>query len=328
MLINERERAAVCIVGNANIDVLMKSIDEVPAWGTEKMVDSYEERLGGCAANSAVVLASLGQEVHIVATVGEDRHGDELRSTLEEAGVNVQGLKTGRQRTGMSLSLNRRDGERLFVTYPGTMFETSTDEIVAYLTEEASSCKLLLLTGYFLLRPDLDAERILTHATKLGMLTLFDTGWPLEDWDEGTRERITKLLPHVDYFLPNEMEACAIASEPNDALAAEQLSVLCRRGVIVKRGRGGSTYQDKQRKLEAQGYRVGVRDTVGAGDSYNAGFIYGLSQGWELARCLELGNAVAAAVISRESGFHVKWAHIHELLEGSSKLGQCSANLL
>lgn len=311
MLMRQRGDA-VCIVGNSNIDILMKSLDVMPEWGTETIVEAYEERLGGCAANSAVVLASLGQETHIVATVGNDRHGEGLRDKLQEAGVCLDGLKTGQKGTGMSLSLNRKDGERLFVTYPGSMFETSTEEIIEYLTE-AKHCRYMLLTGYFLLSPEIDAKRIFSHATELGMITLFDTGWPVHQWDRLTRDAVTSLLPHVDYFLPNELEASAITNEADVAKAAERLAAMCRKGIIIKRGGGGSYYFDRATKLETASFKVDVRDTVGAGDSYNAGFIYGLANGWELPECLKLGNAVAAAVISCETGFRVQWEQIHSL---------------
>ncbi|MFD2612314.1 carbohydrate kinase family protein [Paenibacillus gansuensis] len=308
---------AVCIVGNANIDILMKSLDVIPEWGTEKIVDVYEERLGGCAANSAVVLSSLGRPTYIVATVGNDRHGKELRTTLQDAGINISGLRNGNQGTGMSLSLNRTDGERLFVTYPGAMFETTFDEVSDYLTR-STECKYLLLTGYFLLSPDIHARGILEKASDLGMTTFFDTGWPIYDWDQKTRDEILNLLPYVDYFLPNEMEACAIMNEKDPKEAARQLAAICRNGVVVKRGGGGSYFQDKTASIEIHGYEVTVKDTVGAGDSFNAGFIYGVSTGMDLAKCVELGNAVAATVISHENGFHVQWKNIEKLLVQSS----------
>ncbi|WP_240479681.1 carbohydrate kinase family protein [Paenibacillus wynnii] len=312
MSINDKGEG-VCIVGNANIDVLMKSIDRIPEWGTETTVESYEERLGGCAANSALVLASLGMETHMVSTLGNDQRGQELKETLRKAGVNVDGLKTGEKGTGMSLSLNRSDGERLFVTYPGSMFETTCEEVIQYLSN-AQNCKFILLTGYFLLSPNIDARKIFKKATELGMITLFDTGWPIHGWDQKTRDDITNLLPFVDYFLPNEIEASAITNEDDPNKALDILAALCRKGIVVKRGGGGSIYKDTDRNVDTKGYKVQVRDTVGAGDSYNAGFIYGLSMGWEIPKCVGLGNAVAATVISRDTGFHVQWNDINELL--------------
>ncbi|WP_238540487.1 carbohydrate kinase family protein [Paenibacillus mucilaginosus] len=312
-------RHGVCMVGNVNIDLLMKSLPELPAWGTEALVESYEERLGGCAGNSALVLAALGEETHIVAAVGEDRLGRKLTAELQQAGVRLDGLKRSSQATGVSLSLNRPDGERLFVTYPGSMLDTSCEEVMNYL-RRAPYCKALLLTGYFLLSPDIHAKEIFRAASELGMVTLFDTGWPTQDWSPEIREEIWGLLPLVDYFLPNELEAAALTGKSHYSEAAGMLAAQCRRGVVIKRGREGSCFLGRDGKeINTTGYEVRVKDTVGAGDSFNAGFIYGLLQDWPAARCIELGNAVAASVISGDAGFHVLWNQVHQLLEDSTR---------
>jgi sugar/nucleoside kinase (ribokinase family) len=307
---------AVCVVGNVNVDMLMKPVAGIPAWGTETLVDNYEERLGGCAGNSALVRASLGQDTRIVASVGEDRMGRELTSMLSRSGVRLDGLHRSEQATGVSLSLNRPDGERLFVTYPGAMFETKFQEISGYLSA-APDCKALLLTGYFLLSPEIDAQKVFQLAKKLGMLTLFDTGWPTQEWTPEVREEILALLAEVDYFLPNELEACALTQTSSYLEAAAILAEKCRKGVVIKRGGEGSYYCGKDGTIQTSGYKVQVKDTVGAGDSFNAGFIYGITRDWPLASCVELGNAVAASVISGTEGFNIKWSQVFQFMGNS-----------
>jgi sugar/nucleoside kinase (ribokinase family) len=297
----ESGKHVVCVVGNVNIDILMKPVSEFPGWGTEALVDFYEERLGGCAGNSAVVLASLGQETHIVASVGEDRRGQELATELHHSGVKLGGLRIAGQATGVSLSLNRPDGERLFVTYPGAMFETKFQQISDYLSR-IPHCKAMLLTGYFLLSPEIKAREVYQLAGKLGMITLLDTGWPTRNWRAEIRKEILDLLPYVDYFLPNEVEANALTNESSYREAAKVLAVRCRKGVVIKRGAEGSYFLGNNEEIQTTGFPVAVKDTVGAGDSFNAGFIHGLTRAWPVHECLEHGNAVAASVISNERG--------------------------
>jgi sugar/nucleoside kinase (ribokinase family) len=306
-------KETVCIVGNANIDMLMKTIDEIPAWGTESIVQSYEERSGGCACNTALVLAALGDDTHIVASIGNDHHGDSLKRLLHDSGVRIEGLQRSALNTGMSLSLNRSDGERLFVTYPGAMFDMNFAQISRYL-QQVENCKAMLLTGYFLLSPSVEAGNVFKLAKDLGMITLFDTGWPTDDWKEEERNAVWNVLPHVDYFLPNEMEALALTGVDDYKVAANMLSRICNKGVIIKRGGEASYYVGGDQELSIEGYQVEVRDTVGAGDSFNAGLLYGLIREWPLESCIKLGNAVAACVISQKDGFHVKWPHIQELM--------------
>lgn len=313
-----KERYTTAIVGNANIDMLMKSMDELPQWGTEAVVESYEERAGGCACNSALVLAALGDEPHIVAAVGNDHHGDALEKLLVSSGIGTGGLTRSGLGTGMSLSLNRMDGERLFVTYPGAMYATSYSDASSYIGQMNNS-KAMLLTGYFLLSPALEAKKVLQLASQRGMTTLFDTGWPPSGWNEEKRRSILELLPDVDYFLPNELEALSLTGASNYKQAARELAAYCRKGIVIKCGGEGSIFVGNDgQELQASGFQVEVRDTVGAGDSFNAGFLYGLNRDWPLEACMKLGNAVAAAVISRGDGFQVKWESIDALLEGQN----------
>ncbi|MCC2684352.1 MAG: PfkB domain protein [Paenibacillaceae bacterium] len=301
----ERAGDAVCIVGNVNTDILMKPVPEIPEWGTEAMVDSYEERLGGCAGNSAVVLAALGQETHIVASVGNDHKGKDLTTELRHSGVKMDGLKIAGLATGVSLSFNRPDGERLFVTYPGAMLETGFQQISDYLSR-VPHCVAMLLTGYFLLSPEIKAREVLRLAIELGMVTLLDTGWPTQDWRPEIRKEIFDMLPYVDYFLPNEVEANAVTSESSYKNAAKILAAQCRKGVAIKRGAEGSYFLGKNEEIQSTGFPVEVKDTVGAGDSFNAGFIYGLIRDWPVSTCMEFGNSVAASVISNERGFNLQ----------------------
>ncbi len=117
-----------------------------------------------------------------------------------------------------------------------------------------------------------------------------DTNWdPTERWNDG----LTEALRHVDVFLPNEQEALAISGAPSLEIALERLN---RRipTVAVKQGAQGATVRQGQASAHDPGFRVGVVDTTGAGDSFNAGFLYGYLHGWSLSDSLALGCACGA----------------------------------
>ncbi|MGE5591221.1 MAG: carbohydrate kinase family protein [Bacillota bacterium] len=307
-------------MGNYNIDLVMAHLPEMPAWGTESIVQHMDPRTAGAAGYTSMTLARLGAQPLCLGNVGDDAYGRQIREDLQAHGANVQGLLAmpGVQ-TSVDVALVRSDGQRAFVSYTGHL-DLLTEQAV--LAAEASSTRMtgaryVLLTGYFLL-PALGCQAtssLFRHWREKGLKVCLDTGWDPAGWPQATREEILSLLPWVDIFLPNEDEGRALTGETDPVAVAQSLAGHGPSAVVLKLGGNGSLAWTGGAVHRAKGFTVEVFDTTGAGDSFNAGLLYGLLHGWAWPRALRFANAVGAIVVSRRADRHPDVASVEHLIQ-------------
>ena len=191
--------------------------------------------------------------------------------------------------------------DRTFLTYLGVNAQWEPGMI----PDDALTCENLLLCDYFV-TPSLRGEaarRLLDTARGRGARTFFDTSWDADGFAEQTRTEVRRLLPSVDVFLPNEVEACALADSGRDALqAARSLQVVSGGWVVVKLGpRGCLAVGPDGAELAIPAPAVAVADTTGAGDAFNAGLVHALVCGAPWPEALASATRFAATIISRPS---------------------------
>lgn len=283
------------VVGELNPDLILGG-KVVPEFGqVEKLVESAVLTIGSSSAIFACGAARLGLKVAFIGRVGRDEFGRFMRQGLEERGIDTRGLAEDPDAgSGLSVILST-GGDRAILTYPGTiprlLFSDVNEAILA-------SARHLHLGSYFIqqaLRPDVPALFDLAH--RQGLTVSLDTNYdPAEEWDGG----LVEALRRVDVFLPNAAECCAIARLCNLQEAARSLARLAKL-VAVKLGEQGAMLVTGERAIHTPSLPVQVVDTVGAGDSFDAGFIYGYLSGWELERALRLA-AVCGALSARAAG--------------------------
>lgn len=278
------------VVGDANPDLILRG-DGAPTFGqVETVVDDATLVLGGSGAITASAAARLGLRVAFAGVVGDDLFGRFVRGSLEEKGVDTRAIVVDANRpTGISVILARRD-DRAILTSTGTIADLRGDDVDRDLLR---STRHVHVSSYFLqraLRGDLPALFDEVHAA--GGTTSIDPNWdPDAQWDSGLLE----LLDRTDAFFPNSAEARAITGIDDVDVAAE---VLAEHGTVVavKFGRGGGLAVEGTEVVLSESIRSDVVDTIGAGDSFDAGFVVGRLQGWPVARCLRL--AVACGSLS------------------------------
>jgi len=281
----------VLVLGELNPDLLLSGSGITPRFGqVETLVDHADLTLGSSGAIFAAGAARLGLRTAIAGLVGEDAFGDFVMERLRQAGISTEGVVVDPSTTtGLTVILNRGE-DRAILTHLGAMAQMTTERVHPRLLSRA---RHVHVTSYFLQRslqqglPDL-----LSEAHRHGASTSLDTNWdPDERWDDGVRD----LLEHVDVFLPNEAEALALTGAASVQAAAEQLHRTVPQ-VVVKRGAQGAYLRDQAGVLEARPPAVTVRDTTGAGDSFDAGYIYGLLR--DLPPAERLRAACAAGALS------------------------------
>lgn len=287
----------ILVIGDLNVDLIFRGLPSLPILGKEILGEDYQLVLGGSCAITAGRLAGLGGSVDFFGKLGQDVYGDFLLTELQRLGVGTSWvIRDDKVRTGITVSLTYPQDRALF-TYLGSNATLCFSDI-----EEG------LLTGYdhlhtaspFLLqalRPDL--SRLFRRAKELGLSTSFDTGWdPEERWGED----LLDILRYVDIFLPNEVEALTI-SGVGSVLAAAKLLARYARMVVVKQGAKGALTCVGERHWLVPGYEVEAVDTTGAGDSFNAGFLFAhVLLGRSIEDSLRFANACGAIAVMTVGG--------------------------
>ncbi len=298
---NPNSLPPIGIIGNLNIDLIIRGVPHLPGWGQEVMGVSRLQVSAGQAGYLAFGLRRLGAPAVLIGNVGEDLYGRQILDELNAAGADTRGVSVmPGGATGISVAAVREDGERAFITELGCLRDL-TAEVVRRGWPFLEPAEIVCLVGIFC-TPGLtldDAAGLLAQARSEGKRTMLDTGWDPENWPPATLEGMRKLLAHTSIFLPNWDEARAITGAESPAEAAERLQQMGPALVVIKYGARGSFARRGSQAIHMPSRRVEVFDAVGAGDIFNSGFLYGLLHGWPLEACLAFGNSGASLYISR-----------------------------
>lgn len=278
----------VVVVGEVNADLILQG-DVTPVFGqVEKLVDDATLTIGSSSAIFACGAARLGLRVAFIGKVGDDTFGRFMVNALAERGIDVRGIVVDPAlKTGLTVILSRGQ-DRAILTHLGAINALRAAEIDM---RTIAHTRHLHLGSYYLLdalRPDI--PKLFAQARALGLTVSLDTNYdPAEHWEGDIEET----LKNVDIFLPNELELTAIARRTEWHTALQVLS-LRTPTVAVKRGADGAAVRRGAVELEVHPEPLAVIDTTGAGDSFDAGFVYGHLAGWDLERTLRFAAACGA----------------------------------
>ncbi|HEX7893928.1 MAG TPA: carbohydrate kinase family protein [Terriglobales bacterium] len=287
----------VCVVGEINLDLILYGLPKEFVLDRELLATGLALTLGSSSAIFAHNLAMLGNKVGFVSRAGSDALGKMALERLSAAGVEVSRVKqgAGRTSTGLTVVLPYLQ-HRYILTYPGTMFELEYSDIdMGYVR----SARHLHISSFFLhraLRPRI--LDLLCQAKTAGLSTSLDTNDdPENKWDRDLLE----VLKHVDIFFPNDREAKKIARTDDLSQAINLLAGLAKI-VVVKRGAAAAICRSGQEQCSLMPPSVKAVDDVGAGDSFDAGFIHQYLTGAKLEDCLGFANVAGAYSTTREGG--------------------------
>jgi sugar/nucleoside kinase (ribokinase family) len=291
------KRFDVTIAGEINLDLILYGFPDVMPVERELLASDFHMTLGSSSAILAHNLAALGVCVGFITRVGNDPLGKIALDRLSAIGVNLDRVKyvSGSTSTGITVLLHH-GAERHILTYPGTMFDMAAADLdMAYL----ASGRHFHLSSLFLqkaLQPDL--PRICRELKSQGLTLSLDTNDDPENRWGGV---LPELLGIVDVFLPNENEACLCSGEAEVENALEALSESVPL-VAIKCGSRGAMVQAASRRWLVPTATVIPVDTIGAGDSFNAGFLAAYLRGEKPDACAAFGNRAAALSMLRPGG--------------------------
>jgi ribokinase len=301
-----------CIIGNLNIDLIIRNVPRMPEWGQEVLGDDYLIVSSGQAAYTAFALKKLGVPTGIIGNVGDDLYGSKILNELSAAGVDIaQVEKSTGGRSGISVAIVRPDGERAFVSDTACLKEFDIDMVKRH-EKFILDSSLVLMDGLFFL-PGLhlpDLKEYFVHLKEREKTLLLDTGWDPGNWQPQTIRQLADILAEINIFIPNMDEASAITGYKEPEKAAIALREMGPKTVIIKMGSEGSYAFSENEYFYAKPHTVKVHDAVGAGDVFNAGFIFSLLHGWPLQAGMEFGNSAAAAYISKQTNRFPAYAEV------------------
>ena len=286
----------VSVIGELNLDLILSGLPGELVLEHEHLAQDLSITLGSSSAIFAHNLASLGNKVGFSSCIGSDPFGEICLKRLGEGGVDLSRVRRMQNKTtGLTVILPQRK-QRYILTYPGTMFEMSEKDLdLSYVF----SAKHLHVSSYFLhkgLRASL--IDVFRRAKAAGLTTSLDTN---DDPENRWSTEIQLLLKHTDILLPNEREACKLARTEKVEQAAEVLSQKVPM-VVIKRGSQGAMARAGKDSFVSFPPVVDVVDHVGAGDSFDAGFVHKFIRGGKVEECLKFANVVGSLSVTRPGG--------------------------
>jgi ribokinase len=291
----------VAVVADLCADMLFRG-DVRPVYGqVEQFVDDYQIELGGSAVIFASQFTRLGGRVALHGVVGEDLLGRFLSERIAAVGISTQYLSTtSRSKTPVGLGLLAKD-DRAMLTHKGCLHEITVDSVQG--SGVLTAAGHLHIAGYYLLEELQPHWPTMLSALKgRGVTVSLDTNWsPLGDWD-----CVRAVLPYVDVFLPNEGEALHIAGKDDLDQAGKWLASVTGLTVIKCGAQGAVAFSRGERKQfavpQALLENLRIVDTTGAGDNFDAGFMFAWLQRATLADCVALGMKCATASLGAIGG--------------------------
>jgi len=284
------------VVGELNLDLVLYGLPGHFELDREHLASSLTLTLGSSSAIFAHNFALLGNRVAFHSVVGEDPLGNSCLERLRQSGVDVSAVRQlPVKQTGLTVILPQPE-KRFILTYPGVMAEMRFEDLDL---DAILSASHLHLSSFFLqqaLRPRIaDLFRL---AKEAGLSTSLDTNDDPEDrWEQDVFE----VFKWVDILLPNEHEACRLARTEDSPRALDFLAAKVP-VVVMKRGEQGALARCGSEIFESPAPDVASVDTIGAGDSFDAGFLHQYIRGRGLAECLRFGNLAGALSVTRGGG--------------------------
>jgi len=298
-------RFDVTIAGELNLDLILYGLPAELLPERELLAESMMLTLGSSSAIVAHNLASLGSRVGFQSLIGEDPMGKIALERLARSGVDTARVSvTKRLGTGLTVIL-QRDSWRNILTYPGTITKLGPNDLDCDYLSDARHfhfCSYYLQTG---LRPHV--PELFRRLKAAGLTISLDTNDDPEDrWGSDLREA----LAHVDIFLPNRREACKSAATDDLEIAMKKLPEIVPL-VVIKLGAEGAVALRNKERIKSPALKVEMVDPVGAGDSFDAGFLHAYLKGGSLKKCLAAGNAAGALCATRAGGTEAFLDHEH-----------------
>ncbi len=302
------------VIGDLNVDIIVADINRPLEKGSEVIAKNYLLDIGGSGGIFSAVLSELGIKTHIISKIGNDTFGDYLIQRLEGHGAGVDKILIEESKsTGVTISLTY-DDDKMQVSSVEMVKKFNISDIVFKGFENITHVHF---SSYYMMDGlQNDYMKIIsTIKKKYGNITFsMDTNDdPSGEWNN----KIYEILPHIDVFLINKKEAMMITKKDSIDDAFEELSKIVKT-IVIKLDVEGYIAKHNGNVYSGDSLKVDFQDSTGAGDNFDAGFIYGFLNNMGTERSLRIGNICGAKSVEYlgGSGTKEKFDKIHKLIKG------------
>ena len=261
---------------------------KIPAVGETILGNKYNVGPGGKGCNQAIAIARLGGKVNFISKIGKDSYGELALNTLKKNKINTKNIiqDTNLQTGVAGILVDKNSGKNainVIVGAPSTLKINEIDDQI----------NLIKNSKIFLTQLEVPKD-VTLHCLKVakenGCVTILNPA--------PASEISKEFYNNIDFFTPNETEAefytgIKITNEKDAKQAADKLINLGIKKVIITLGEKGLFYSDGKEEIYLKAYSVKAIDTTGAGDAFNGGLAFGISNGKSIKECLALANKVA-----------------------------------
>jgi sugar/nucleoside kinase (ribokinase family) len=287
----------VLAVGDICVDFVTPPLEDFSLGDRQMWIPALPMMPGGNAANFAFASAALGERTGLAACLGGDSISDFLRRRLHASGITSFVKVRSNAVAGRTIAISHADGTRQLITANGSNLAFSPFDIPA----KALAARHVHRSGYWW-TPQLQGRptaNLLRRARDRGSETSLDISTDPEGWPDRRRGGVLAALPSVTIFFGNEQEVRGLFGTKSLRTAAEEALGHGVDVLAVHRGAKGCTIAAKGDRFDIPAFRIAPRNPTGAGDVFNAGFVFGRLRGWDLRRCARFANAVAALHMER-----------------------------
>ena len=299
----------VIVVGELNVDLIFNQVQGFPVVGKEILSNEMTLTLGSSSAICASNLSSLGLKVAFVGKLGNDVFGQFIIDKLNRSGVDTSMIIIDdKYKTGATVALSY-DEDRAMITHQGAMSYMGLDDIDP---KQLGRAEHLHFSSYFF-QPGFknSLHKLFEMAKNEGTTTSLYVQW---DPSETLDLNLEKVLPFVDVFIPNEVELKKLTGFSSIDQAIESVGSKCNYVVVKCGGRGSVMYYDDKVVQQKPFLNTDVVDTIGAGDSFNAGYISKFIKGASPEDCQEFGNLIGA-ISTTEAGGTGAFNNLDEIMK-------------
>ncbi|GMQ63062.1 ribokinase [Vallitalea maricola] len=276
----------IVVVGSTNMDYVLKT-NELPKLGETLSAVSFNTVFGGKGANQAVAAARLGAEVTMIAAVGNDSIGEQLKDNLAKENINVEGVNVVEGPSGVAMITVADNGDNTIVVYPGANGKIDEKWLEA---NEA----LIMSADCILVQLEIPIN-VVMKAVKIAS----DNNVKVIFNPAPAKEFPNDIFKYVDIITPNETELKKISGKEDIKEGAMELIERGANSVVVTLGEQGSMYIDKDNTISAGSFTVKSIDSTAAGDAFNAALGIKLIESDDIEDGLKYSNAVGALVTTK-----------------------------
>ncbi len=273
---NQTPPTNLLLIGNAQGDLIIGPMEHWPEPGTETIYPLSDLRPGGSAGNTALALNALKLPYKLISAVGNDSNGRWLMQTFGMQGKPWEIINAP---TTVSVGIVHADKERTFLTTTGHLDVFASEHILAGLEEIPVGGGIALLAGVFLSPPLIqEYDGLIEKLSRRGYTLAIDTGWPDGGWSDELRSMVMGWFAHCGHILINDKEAEALTGQSDPKQAAKILKNRLPKecAIVIKCGGNGAMVQNGSQFHTFAAPAIDPFDTIGAGDGFNGGYLYGL----------------------------------------------------